>query len=115
MIFICPHKVKGRPSTTRLIHVVIYTFYYNAQNPRHPHLGHRGLTVTPPVGLRFFHPCDFTPLAVVSRARKSLRVSTTATIAQIPAASSKEGAVDRRCTQHAKIPSGSSLTSDTYE
>jgi hypothetical protein len=35
----------------------------------------------------------YTPLAVVSRARNTLRVSTTATIAQIPAASSKEGAV----------------------
>jgi hypothetical protein len=35
----------------------------------------------------------YTPLAVVSRARKTPRVSTTATIAQIPAVSSKEGAV----------------------
>jgi hypothetical protein len=35
----------------------------------------------------------YTPLAVVSRARKTLHVSTTATIAQIPAVSSKEGAV----------------------
>jgi hypothetical protein len=35
----------------------------------------------------------YTPLAVVSRARKTLRVSTTATIAQIPAVSSKEGTV----------------------
>jgi hypothetical protein len=32
-------------------------------------------------------------LAVVSRARKTVRVLTTATIAQIPAVSSKEGAV----------------------
>jgi hypothetical protein len=37
---------------------------------------------------------DYTPLAVAnSRARKTLRVSTTATKAQIPAVSSKEGAV----------------------
>jgi hypothetical protein len=36
---------------------------------------------------------DYTPLAVVSRARKTLRVSTTAGIAQIPAVESKEGAV----------------------
>jgi hypothetical protein len=35
----------------------------------------------------------YTPLAVVSRARKTLRVSPTAAIAQIPAVSSKEGAV----------------------
>jgi hypothetical protein len=35
----------------------------------------------------------YTPLAVASRARKTLRVSTTATIAQIPAVSSKEGAL----------------------
>jgi hypothetical protein len=35
----------------------------------------------------------YTPLAVVYRARNTLRVSTTATIAQIPAVSSKEGAV----------------------
>jgi hypothetical protein len=35
----------------------------------------------------------YTPLAVVSHARKTIRVSTTATIAQIPAVSSKEGAV----------------------
>jgi hypothetical protein len=35
----------------------------------------------------------YTPLAVVSRARKTLRVSTTAGIAQILAVSSKEGAV----------------------
>jgi hypothetical protein len=35
----------------------------------------------------------YTPLAVVSRARKTLRVSTTATIAQIPTISSKDGAV----------------------
>jgi hypothetical protein len=35
----------------------------------------------------------YTPLAVVSRARKTLRVSTTAGIAQIPAVSSKEVAV----------------------
>jgi hypothetical protein len=35
----------------------------------------------------------YTPLTVVSRARKTLPVSTTATIAQIPAVSSKEGAV----------------------
>jgi hypothetical protein len=41
----------------------------------------------------------YTPLAVVSCARKTLRVSTTAMIAQIPAVLSKEGAV----TQHAKI------------
>jgi hypothetical protein len=27
----------------------------------------------------------------------------------------ERGRCDRRCTQHAKIPSGSSLTSDTYE
>jgi hypothetical protein len=27
----------------------------------------------------------------------------------------KRGRCDRRCTQHTKIPSGSSLTSDTYE
>jgi hypothetical protein len=33
----------------------------------------------------------YTPLAVVSCARKTLHVSTTATIAQIPAVSSKEG------------------------
>jgi hypothetical protein len=36
---------------------------------------------------------SYTPLAVVSRARKTLRVSTTATIAQIPDVSSKDGAV----------------------
>jgi hypothetical protein len=36
---------------------------------------------------------NYTPLAVVSRARKTLRVSTTATIAQILDVSSKEGAV----------------------
>jgi hypothetical protein len=36
---------------------------------------------------------EYTLLAVVSRARKTLRVSTTATIAQISAVSSKEGAV----------------------
>jgi hypothetical protein len=36
---------------------------------------------------------EYTPLAVVSHARKTLRVSTTATIAQIPELSSKEGAV----------------------
>jgi hypothetical protein len=35
----------------------------------------------------------YTPLAVVSRARKTLRVSTTTGIAQIPAVPSKEGAV----------------------
>jgi hypothetical protein len=35
----------------------------------------------------------YTPLAVVLRARKTLRVSTTAGIAQIPTVSSKEGAV----------------------
>jgi hypothetical protein len=35
----------------------------------------------------------YTPLAVVSRARKTLRVSTTAGIAQLQAVSSKEGAV----------------------
>jgi hypothetical protein len=35
----------------------------------------------------------YTPLAVVSRARKTLCVSTTAGIEQIPAVSSKEGAV----------------------
>jgi hypothetical protein len=40
----------------------------------------------------FFMP-PYTPLAVVSRTRKTLRVSTTAGIAQIPAVSSKEGAV----------------------
>jgi hypothetical protein len=38
-------------------------------------------------------PWSYTPLAVVSRTRKTLRVSTTAGIAQIPAVSSKEGAV----------------------
>jgi hypothetical protein len=38
-------------------------------------------------------PCSYTPLAVVSRARKTLRVWTTATIAQITGVSSKEGAV----------------------
>jgi hypothetical protein len=36
---------------------------------------------------------NYTPLAVVSRARKTLHVSTTAGIAQIPAVSSKEVAV----------------------
>jgi hypothetical protein len=35
----------------------------------------------------------YTPLVVVSRTRKTLRISTTATIAQIPDVSSKEGAV----------------------
>jgi hypothetical protein len=35
----------------------------------------------------------YTPLAMVYRARKTPRVSTTATIVQIPAVSSKEGAV----------------------
>jgi hypothetical protein len=35
----------------------------------------------------------YTPLAVVSRASKTLPISTTATIAQIPAVLSKEGAV----------------------
>jgi hypothetical protein len=35
----------------------------------------------------------YTPLAVVSRARKTLCISTTATIAQIPDVSSKDGAV----------------------
>jgi hypothetical protein len=39
------------------------------------------------------HGGGYTPLAVVSRARKTLPVSTTATIAQILAVSSKEGAV----------------------
>jgi predicted transcriptional regulator len=38
-------------------------------------------------------PFIYTPLAVVSRARKSLRVSTTATISQIPVVSLKDGAV----------------------
>jgi hypothetical protein len=38
-------------------------------------------------------PTHYTPLAVVSRARKTLRVSTTAGIAQIPDVSSKDGAV----------------------
>jgi hypothetical protein len=40
-----------------------------------------------------FHVFNYTPLAVVSRARKTLRVSTTATIAQITDVSSKEGAM----------------------
>jgi hypothetical protein len=57
------------------------------------------------------HECDYTPLAVVSRARKTLRVSTTTGIAQIPAVSSKEGAVIGAVL----IPSRSLLTSDTYE
>jgi hypothetical protein len=49
---------------------------------------------------------NYTPLAVVSRARKTLRVSTTATD------SANSGCfVERRCTRHAKITSGSSLTS----
>jgi hypothetical protein len=39
------------------------------------------------------HLLAYAPLAVVSRARKTLRVSTTATLAQIPAVSLKEGAV----------------------
>jgi hypothetical protein len=54
-------------------------------------------------------------LAVVSRACRTLRVSTTATDSVNLDVSSKEGAVcDRRCTQHAKIPSEASLTSDTW-
>jgi hypothetical protein len=40
-----------------------------------------------------YHRRHCTPLAVVLRARKTLRVSTTAGIAQIPAVSSKEGTV----------------------
>jgi hypothetical protein len=36
------------------------------------------------------HRPVYTPLAVVSRARKTLRISTTATVAQIPEVSSKD-------------------------
>jgi hypothetical protein len=48
------------------------------------------------------HIVLYTPLAVVSRARKTLRVSTPAT----DSANSGERC-DRRGTQHAKIPSES--------
>jgi hypothetical protein len=59
----------------------------------------------------------YTPLAVqlVSCARKTLRVSTTATDSANSGCFVERGRCDRRSTQHAKIPSGSSLTSDTYE
>jgi hypothetical protein len=51
----------------------------------------------------------YTPLAVVSRARKTL-------INHCYDRANSGCFVERgRCTQHAKIPSGSSLTSDTYE
>jgi ATP-dependent helicase/DNAse subunit B len=45
--------------------------------------------------MTYYHQSSisYTPLTVVSRARKTLRVSTTAGIAQIPAVSSQEGAV----------------------
>jgi hypothetical protein len=55
----------------------------------------------------------YTPLAVVSRARNTLRVSTTATDNANSGCFVERGRCDRRCTQHAKIPSGSSLTPDT--
>jgi hypothetical protein len=48
--------------------------------------------------------------AVVSRARKTLRISSANSGCFI-----ERGRRDRCCTQHAKIPSRSSLTSDTYE
>jgi hypothetical protein len=44
-------------------------------------------------GTFFKYHISYIPIAVVSRTSKTLRVSTTATIAQIPAVSSKEGAV----------------------
>jgi hypothetical protein len=66
------------------------------------------------------HQEMYTPLAVVSRARKTLRVSTTAT----DTCSANSGCFierarcdrhcTRHCTQHAKIPSGSSMTSGTW-
>jgi hypothetical protein len=52
---------------------------------------------------------DYTPLAVVS-----LRVSTTATNSANSGCFVERGRCDRRCTRHAKITSGSSLTSDTW-
>jgi hypothetical protein len=44
-------------------------------------------------GALLLHQSIYTPLSVVSHARKTLHVSTTATIAQIPVVSSKEGTV----------------------
>jgi hypothetical protein len=44
----------------------------------------------------------------------SLRVSTTATDSANSGCFVERGRCDRRCTRHAKIPSGSSLTSDTW-
>jgi hypothetical protein len=51
------------------------------------------------------HGINYTPLTVVSRTCKTLRISTTATIAQIPAVSSKEGAVIAAVLNHCAMPS----------
>jgi hypothetical protein len=58
------------------------------------------------------HSVSYTPLAVVSRA--STRINHCYDSAN-PSCFVERGHCDRHCTQHAKIPSGSSLTSDTYE
>jgi hypothetical protein len=60
------------------------------------------------------HARGYTPLAVVSCAHKTLRVSATATDRAYSRCFVERGHCDRRCTVHVKIPSGSSLTSDTW-
>jgi hypothetical protein len=62
----------------------------------------------------YIHAGTYTPLAVVSRARKTTRINHCYDSAN-SGSFVERGRCDRRCTQHAKIPSGSSLTSDTYE
>jgi hypothetical protein len=61
------------------------------------------------------HRYRYTPLAVVSRARKTVRVSTTATIAQIPAVSSKEGAVIGAVLSTRKSHRGGVITDITMQ
>jgi hypothetical protein len=53
----------------------------------------------------------YTPLTVVSRAHKTTRINHCYNSAN-SGSFVERGCCDRRCTQHAKIPS---LTSDTYE
>jgi hypothetical protein len=71
--------------------------------------------------MKALHPCSnylhllllhYTPLAVVSGARKTLRLSTTATDSANSGCFVERGRRDRRSTQHAKIPS---RTSDIHD